>query len=187
MWRNPSSRDRTVASLSRWASVWSNVCYDGRWIDMLLLGRLDEESKKRTSTRMVLGVRRKRKEGNDRGYRKEDFLPRVFPGSTSMMARDITDVLLTCRTHAHRGWCIPTVIVIDSRSLGQWGWETGLALRYDSQSFSLSYRPRELALSLSLFSFALSFYFFSFLFKFVLSSYLLFHIRERHCLTVLVA
>lgn len=29
-----------------------------------------------------------------------------------------------------------------SRSLGQWGWETGLALYNDSQSFSLSYRPR---------------------------------------------
>lgn len=29
-----------------------------------------------------------------------------------------------------------------SRSLGQWGWETGLAyMQNDSQSFSLSYRP----------------------------------------------
>lgn len=33
-----------------------------------------------------------------------------------------------------------------SRSLGQWGWETGLAyMQNDSQSFSLSYRPRDKA------------------------------------------
>lgn len=65
-----------------------------------------------------------------------EYISKNAAGSSGGREDSSQPLLLPCATTAQAL----------SRSLGQWGWETGLAyMQNDSQSFSLSYRPRDKA------------------------------------------